>query len=171
MLSCCRPATATRRHEDDGKLDLTARHVAELCCLICDSVEAGIEEIRKHHVANNPKASGRGTHRHAGDQLFTYRSITHSVAAELFVKSSRIAQNTGTHILTEQDHATVALHFFPQRIIDCLNCPLAGHCSFVLCEHMLECQIGRGPGRVLGFLDGILKHFQNFCFNVLQLRM
>src|SRR4051812_35968658 len=112
---------ATRAAHDDG--NSRAPSIAAFRGEVRQLIERTGNEIGKLHFCNGPHSHERGAYRGSDDRRFRNRRIDDAPLAEFLEHTGGDFESASvdSHIFAEHEHAFVALHFFPDPLLDCFN--------------------------------------------------
>src|SRR5439155_15114545 len=112
-----------RRAEDDGHLDLAARHVVRLGGLIDHLIHRQRDEVAEHHVDDRTHARHRGADADAGVARLGDRRVDDPLGAELLDEPREGLERVAGlgHVFADEEHARVAPHHLRDRFLDRLS--------------------------------------------------
>src|SRR5881409_2653994 len=118
--SDCECWAAERRAEDDGHLDLAARHAVRLGGLVDHLIHRQRDEVAEHHVDDRAHARHRGADADAGVARLGDRRVDDPLGAELLDEPREgLERMAGLgHVFADEEHARVAPHLLRDRFLD-----------------------------------------------------
>ena len=115
------PAADSTDHH--GDFELPAKHIMQFWGFIDDVVHCREGEVDRHQLGNGTQAGHCRADRCADDCRFSDGGIAHPLGSELVVEAAGDGIGAAPHanFFADDENIFVALHFFTQRVRDCLS--------------------------------------------------